>query len=148
MLKLILINICISKNYRSSITNQHANADGSEGTLAKYVWKKFFEIFNFYYTIIIFFSSTLKSFQEEFFDETNENIISMFDLLLNVESNGNSENNDLRNQSTTRITNVRRYVLKCSCVIFFKVGLKIWKRCNLDNVVLEIWNFLCYISFG
>ena len=148
MLKLILINIYTSKNYRSSITNQHANADGSEGTLAKYVWILFFEIFNFYYIIIIFFFSTLKSFQEEFFDETNENIISMFDLLLNVESNGNSENNDLRNQSTTRITNVRRYVLKCSCIIFFKLGLKIWKRCNLDNVVLENWNFLCYISFG
>ena len=54
------------------------------------------------------FFSTLKSFQEEFFDETNDNIISMFDLLLNVESNGNSENSDLRNQSSTRITNVRR----------------------------------------
>ena len=50
----------------------------------------------------------------------------MFDLLLNVESNGNSENNDLRNQSTTRITNVRRYVLKCSCVIFFKVSYLFW----------------------
>ena len=37
MLKLILIDIYTSKNYRSSITNQHANADGSEGTLAKYV---------------------------------------------------------------------------------------------------------------
>ena len=126
MLKLILINIiCISKNYRSSITNQHANADGSEGTLAKYVWIFFLKFLTF--TILLsFFFSTLKSFQEEFFDETNENIISMFDLLLNVESNGNSENNDLRNQSTTRITNVRRYVLKCSCVIFFKVLYLFW----------------------
>ena len=134
MLKLILINIiCISKNYRSSITNQHANADGSEGTLAKYVWIFFFLKFLTFTILLSFFFSTLKSFQEEFFDETNENIISMFDLLLNVESNGNSENNDLRNQSTTRITNVRRYALKCSCEIFFKLGLKIWKRCNLPR---------------
>ena len=81
------------------------------------------------FTILLsFFFSTLKSFQEEFFDETNENIISMFDLLLNVESNGNSENNDLRNQSTTRITNVRRYVLKGSCVIFFKLSLMIFNN--------------------
>ena len=93
------------------------------------LWPSMYEFFFLKFltfTILLsFFFSTLKSFQEEFFDETNENIISMFDLLLNVESNGNSENNDLRNQSTTRITNVRRYVLKCSCVILFKVGLRI-----------------------
>ena len=85
------------------------------------MYEKFFlKFLTFTILLLSFFSSTLKSFQEEFFDETNENIISMFDLLLNVESNGNSENNDLRNQSTTRITNVRRYV------IFFKVLYLFW----------------------
>ena len=49
----------------------------------------------------------MKSFQEEFFDETNNNIISMFDLLLNVDSTSNSENIELWNQSS-RATNVRR----------------------------------------
>ena len=49
----------------------------------------------------------MKSFQEEFFDETNNNIISMFDLLLNVDSTSISENIELWNQSS-RATNVRR----------------------------------------
>ena len=56
--------------------------------------------------MIIFFRG-LKSFQEEFFDETNNNIISMFDLLLNVDSTSISENIELWNQSS-RATNVRR----------------------------------------
>ena len=54
-----------------------------------------------------YFFRGLKSFQEEFFDETNNNIISMFDLLLNVDSTSISENIELWNQSS-RATNVRR----------------------------------------
>ena len=67
MLKLILINICISKNYRSSITNQHANADGSEGTLAKYVWNFFLKFLTFTILLIIFFFQHAEKFSGRIF---------------------------------------------------------------------------------
>ena len=58
--------------------------------------------------IILLFFRGLKSFQQAFFDETNDNIISMFEPFLNVENQGISESTDPRNQSTRVTTNVRR----------------------------------------
>lgn len=48
----------------------------------------------------------IKSFQEEFFDDTNDEIVAMFDLLWNEDSS--IEMNEVNNQSLLPKTNVRR----------------------------------------